>query len=326
MSGKGRAITTKQRVMIGPDKTQMINSIRKKFRYCETVKERESGNDIGINSLIEWASHTPVVLDEEGVNAPYIVNFWKIPNEKRPTEGCLPEELTKFVKYMLIEGNVSESDVRGYTFHVLKPPETKSNTESTFDQAKMYVSDRFIYTFGSNELMKLKIIDIDRLKQYAGLGKKTPIIEVIEDQVKSGDVLHMDLQGAISTLPTVDNKTAYMRPKMLKFRDGVSVTKTPTRRYVIILDIIATTTKVQTVLSDKVSTFNEILDSKPQSQKAKIIRSFEKSFPDEAKLETVAEEAEVIPDLVEVPSTRVETEEYIIEDVNDEDEEDLEGF
>ena len=215
---------------------------------------------------------------------------------------------------------IPESEIRGYTFHVLNPAKRKSDEEISFDQCKMYISDRFIFTHGSNELLQYQIIDIDRIKEYAGLGKKTPVIETIEDPVKSGDVIHMDIQGAISTLPTVNNKSGYPRPDRDGFKKGVSISKNPLRRTIIILDIIASTEKVQTVLRDKVSTFKQILDTKPTSQKAQLVRSFQKAASAAELDEKTTENEDEVPKLV------VEIDGVIVEDVNEGDESESDGF
>lgn len=344
---KTRVISSKQKVMIGPDKSQMLNKIRMKFSYREDNKDRTDGTDIGINSLIEWANSQPEKVDEEGKIIPSEITFWKVHNSKRPDEGLLPPELYLFVQYMINGAipKIPESEIRGYTFHVLNAPKQKSNDEISFDQCKMYVSDRFIFTYGSNELLQYQVIDIDRIKEYAGLGKKTPVIEVIEDPVRPGDVIHMDIQGAIATLPTVNNKTSYPRPDKKGFQKGVSVSKNPLRRTIIILDIIATTEKVQTVLRDKVSTFREILDTKPNSQKAQMIRNFQRSADSaasadvatgDAEIEEAAEDSKLpvdvtedeVPTLVpdQNPTNRVEVNGVTVEDVNEESDEDLSGF
>lgn len=334
---KVRTMSSKQKVMIGPDKSQMLNKIRMKFQYKEDIKDRSDGTDIGINSLIEWARNQPEKVDENGKTVPSEITFWKTHNPKKPTEGLLPEELKLFVQYMIIGAipKISESEIRGYTFHVLNPVKRRSDDEICFDQCKMYVSDRFIYTHGSNELLQYQIIDIDRIKEYAGLGKKTPVIETIEDPVRSGDVIHMDIQGAIATLPTVNNKSGYPRPDKEGFKKGVTVSKFPLKRTIIILDIIATTEKVQTVLRDKVSTFRQILDTKPNSQKAQMVRSFQRAVDVEEKSDEKAcvDDEEEVPSLVEITnnseskietSNRVEVDGVIIEDVNGE-ESDEEG-
>lgn len=341
---KTRVVATKQKVMIGQqDNSQLLNKIRKKFSHREDVKDKETGVDLGISSLLEWAESQPTKLDDKGNPIPSEITFWKVHNPKKPNEGLLPSQLDLFVRYMLAGGSIPDSEVRGYTFFVSKPVPKGTHGTITFDQCKMYVSDRFIYTIGTNELLKYELIDVDTIKEYAGLGKKAPVIQTIEDPVKSGDVIHMDIQAAIATYPVVDNNTSYPRPQRKGFKDGVSISKDPSRRYVIIMDVIASVDKVQTVLRDKIGFFKQMISSKPDSKQAQMIKSFQKKAGlDEdmnPKVEDKSEnkEDDEVPQLVSVEDTvkdnnnsdetsnRTEINGVIIEDVNDNDD-DLDNF
>lgn len=328
----GRCVMKKKVMIGGPDKTQLLTNLRKKFTYKELSND---GEDVGAARLLEWAKTIPEKKDEEGKLVPTVVTFWKNPvqssDPNKPSQLPLPEELKTFVAYMIEEGRIPLDEVRGYSFHVLKPVKKVSSSpddEVTFEQCKIYVSDRFIYTHGSRELLNYKIIDISKIKEQAGLGRNTPVIESIEDPVTGGDVIHMDIQGAISTLPTVNNLNHYQRPEKPGWRRE-TISKNPTKRTIIILDIIATAHKVQTVLRHKVDTFKGILETKPNSQQAKMIRTFQKNAG--VDIEEKKEDDEV-PTLVNLPndvSSTIEekkdtvTEDVYVEDVEDDD---LDGF
>lgn len=341
MSGKSQTVI-KQKVMIGgPDKTQLLSNLRKKFSYKEVSKD---GDDVGATRLLEWAKTIEESRDGEGKLIPTVVTFWKNPvqsnDPNKPSQLPLPEELSNFVAYMLEEGRIPLDEVRGYSFHVLNPVKKISklpNEEISFEQCKIFVSDRFIYTHGTKELLSYKIIDISKIKEQAGLGRKTPVIESIEEPVVSGDVTHMDIQGAISTLPTVNNLNNYPRPEKAGWRSGVTIPKDPRKRTIIILDIIATAHKVQNVLRHKVDTFKGILQNDPNSQKAKMIRTFQKNAGmEDMTAEKPKDEDENVPNLVEIPEEQKDTSEIksvprkeeingvLVEDVDDDEE--LDGF
>lgn len=300
MSGRVKMIKQKN-VSVGVDETHDLSQIRTKFRYDGP-------------SLKEWVLSLPET-EKDGEIIPTTMSFFKEPNPEKPNEKPLPSELQTFVSYMLEEKRISISDVRGYIFHVIKPSKTidikSSDKKIVFQQCYVYVSDRFILTEGSPELLTYNIIDIRRMSAGMGLSPHQQMIENIDEQVKSKDVIHMGLQAAIAMRITANNKNCYERPYRKGFKKGVKITKDPLNRFIVILDIIATSDKVEEVLREKKGMITDIMDSKPESQKAKIIRSFNQTVPKE---KTVKQEEEKIPDLVPIDDTKT----VFVEDVDEE--------
>lgn len=305
MSGRIKMI--KQRnVSVSVDETHDLSQIRTKFKYDGP-------------SIKDWVLSLPT-NEKEGEIIPTSVTFFKDPNPLKPSEKPLPTELQTFVDYMLEEKRIPVSEVRGYSFHVIKPAtqveKISSTKEITFQQCYVYVSDRFILTEGSPELLTYRIIDIRRMTASMGLGPNQQAIENIEEQIKSKDVIHMDIQAAIAMRIIANNKSCYPRPDRKGFKKGVKISKDPMNRFIVILDIIATSDKVENVLRAKTEMISNIMDSKPESQQAKMIRSFNNSLPAEAKEESTVFEDEKVPELVAVDKEGNAS--VFIEDVDDE--------
>lgn len=289
----GRVKMVKQRNMsVGVDETHDLSQLRSKFKYDGP-------------SLRDWVMKVDTT-EKDGEIVPTTMSFFKEPNPLKPSEKPLPSELETFVSYMLEEKRIPYSEVRGYTFHVIKPSlkvESMSSTkEIAFQQCYVYVSDRFILTEGSPELLTYRIIDIRRMSASMGLGSNQQMIENIEEQVKTRDVIHMGLQAAIAMRIVANNKSSYDRPYRKGFKKGVKISKDPMNRFIVVLDIIATSDKVENVLRDKSAMITDIMDTKPESQKAKMIRSFNTSaLPSDVKAASeVVEEDEKVPELIEV--------------------------
>lgn len=279
-------------ISIGVDETHDLSQLRTKFRYEGP-------------SLKEWVDKLQTTIKDDKI-VPTVISYFKEPNPEKPSEKPVPPELLPFINFMLEEKRIPQSEVRGYTFHVIKPalkiePPT-SDYENIIEQCKVYVSDRFIFTDGSRELINYRIIDIRKMTAMAGIGAHQQMIENIEEQVKDKDVICMDLQAAISMRLHINNRSSYDRPNRKGFRKGVKIPKNPMSRYIVVMDVIATADKVQNVLRNKTEMIQEIIHNKPESEKAKIIRSFNNNAPSVVshKEEEIKEDESNVPDLVDL--------------------------
>ena len=307
MSSKVKIIK-QNTVTIGVDETRDLSQFRTKFRYEGP-------------SLHEWVNSLETE-EKNDIIVPTVLTYFKNPDPEKPFENPLPSELLPFVNYMLEEKRIPQSEVRGYTFHVIKPLKERNQKSLTYEniveQCKVYVSDRFIFVDGSRELLKYVVIDVRKFGSMVGLQSHQQMVENIEEQVREKDVICMDLQAAISMRLHVNNKTSYDRPYKKGFKKGVKISKNPMNRYVVVLDIIATTDKVNKVLKNKTEMLEEIMDNKPDSQQAKVIRSFTN------KADTIIAESkeekdnEEIPELVKEPCEDIhKNSSFYVEDVDD---------
>lgn len=301
MSGRVKMIKAKN-MTIGVDRTHDLTKFRSKFNY--------DGND----ALSEWVKTLPISEKDEKL-VPTSVTFFKEPNPKKENEKPLPSQLRPFVDYMAQEKRVPDDEIRGWTFHVLNPSKVKSDREISFEQCKVYVSDRFIYIYGSNEKFTYHVIDISKAKAISNLAPNQQIIEDIEEQVKSGSVVHLEFLAAISMLLKVNDQGSFRRPSRKGFQEGVMIPKNPLRRTIVVLDIIATTKKATDVLLKKVQMFDEILEEKPDSKQAKIIRSFKEDMDKENK--TGEENNEEVPELVNVETKETSAMETLVSNLPD---------
>lgn len=293
MSGRVKMIKPKN-MSIGVDRTHDLTKFRTKFNY--------DGNE----ALNEWIKTLPD-NEKDGKIVPTKISFFK--NPKKESEKPLPSQLKSFVDFMALEKRIPDDEIRGWTFHVLKPPKVKSDNETSFEQCMAYVSDRFIYIHGSNEKIVYHIIDISKAKAISNLAPNQQIIEDIDEQVKSGNVIHLDFLAAISMLIRVNDKAAYKRPSRKGFREGEMIRKNPLNRTIVILDIIAVTEKVSKVLRQKLEMFDQIVEENPDSKQSKIIKTFRDEMEKDCdeKNRSDDEDVEDVPILVPEDQMKLES-------------------
>lgn len=296
MSGKVKMIKQKSVSIGGSDQTHNLTSFRKKFKYSSDL-----------NLLRDWVKS----LEDNSKDGKIISTdrkYYKNPHLEKNGGEPLPEELNFFVNFMLEDRRISLDEVRGYSFSVIKPLSSysdkeiiRNSKEIIIDQCKANVSDRFIFFGDSIELLTYQLIDISKMKAIANLGPSQQIVENIDEQVTCNDVIHLELQGAISTRIRVDNNNFYTRPHRNGFRDGFKFKKTPQKRFIVVFDIIATTEKVQTVLNEKISMLKDIIEEDPESTQAKMIKSYQSELESAEIPEDDEDEGIVIPELVPFP-------------------------
>lgn len=293
MSSKVKMIKQKNVSVGGSDQTHNLTSFRKKFKYSSDL-----------NFLREWVNS----LEDNSKDGKIIATnrkYYKNPELEKNGGTNLPQELSFFVNFMIEDRRISLDEIRGYSFSVVKPLKSyqkelsKNTKEIIIDQCKANVSDRFIFFGDSIELLTYQLIDISKMKAIANLGPNQQIVENIEEQVTCNDVIHLELQAAISTRIKVNNNNFYARPHRNGFRDGFKFKKNPQNRIIIVFDIIATTEKVQNVLNDKISMLKDIIEEDPESNEAKMIKSYQTEL-DSGNLigEDDDDEGIVIPELV----------------------------
>lgn len=296
MSGKVKMIRQAPPDEMNIEDHEMAIKIRQKASYTNEL-----------DSLKEWVLSQPNQI-VDGIVVPSMKMFSTILDPNKPTTNTIPQELSNFFEYILEEYRILKSEVRAIQIHCIKPmekyskEERKSTSEVTIKQCLANTSDRFVFFGGSKELLRYKIINIDQLRKAAKLPSNAYIPREFTEQVAQNTMIHMDLVTAISNRLVVDNKGAYMRPEKPGFRKGFKISKNPDKRWIVVLDIIATTEKFDTVLSEKLEMIGHIVGGKPDSKEAKVLESFQNAVTS-GKLSSVAEEPEEddAPLLVDIP-------------------------
>lgn len=261
-----------------------------------------------------------------GVITPSIKTYWKVPRPAqeaspalgdvpakvaRAAELPLPSELKGFVEYMLEESRIPQSEVRGYMFYVIKPLDSypkeaiKNTPIISIKQCMAFISDRFVLFGGSKEQLTYKVINMDQLKKQMGMGGMY-VPEKFYENISENSVTRMDLTTAIANILQFNNERSYPRPKKKGFRDGVVITKNPSKRWILCFDVIATTDKVNTVLRDKLQMMGDLMNVAPESKQAKVLRSFKPA------MDAAIAEAEETPQLVNVEDDDSDAEDIVI--------------
>lgn len=243
---------------------EMAIKIRQKAQYTNEL-----------NALNTWVlSQADKIVDGK------ILPSTKMIPVNGTVENPIPADLRSFFEYILEEYRIPRKEVRAFQVQCIKPMEPysskikKENKEVTIKQCLANTSDRFVFFGGSKELLRYKIINIDQLRKAAKLPPNAYIPREFTEQVAQNSIIHMDLVTAISNMLVVDNLPFYMRPKKSGFRDGFKIQKNPNKRWIVVLDVIATAEKFDTVLAEKLEMIGHIIGNKPDSKEAKVIQSF----------------------------------------------------
>lgn len=285
MSGKVKMIKQAPPEEMNIEDHEMAIKIRQKAQYTNELEE-----------LKTWVLSQP----EKFLDNQIVPSMKMIPSKGGETNP-IPSELRSFFSYILEEYRIPENEVRAYQIQCIKPMETysqelrKSTSEITIKQCLANTSDRFVFFGGSKELLRYKIINIDQLRKAAKLPSNAYIPREFNEQVAQNSIIHMDLVTGISNRLVVDNKTTYMRPKKAGFREGFKIQKNPNKRWVVVLDIIATTEKFDTVLAEKLEMIGHIIGNKPDSKEAKVLKSF-----------STAQKPDILPSVTEETSKQVD--------------------
>lgn len=284
-----------------------IKKIRQEAPESANLEEHKNSSLIRIKS--RYTSNLDIIKNwietvdpnvKDGKIVPSVKTFWKNPKpatETKAAELPLPDELKAFVNYMLEESRISMDEVRGYTFFIVKPlgsyskEAIKESNEINIKQCMGYVSDRFVLFGGSREQLTYKVINMDSIKKQMGMGN-VYIPERFYENVSENTVTRMDLTSAISNILQVNNDSNYLRPPKKGFRSGERIQKNPYRRWILVMDIIAVTEKVNTVLRDKLDSMGQLMNVAPESKQAKILKSFK------TEIDKVSENDEEAPKLV----------------------------
>lgn len=292
MSGKVKMIKQTPNDEMSIEDHEMAIKIRQKASYT---------NDL--ESLKDWVLSQPNQIVDDMI-VPSMKMFSTVKDPKKPDNPIPPQELVNFYEYILEEYRIPRTEVRAFQVQIIKPldqyskKDRSSTKEITIKQCLANTSDRFVFFGGSKELLRYKIINIDQLRKAAKLPPNAHIPREFIEQVSQNTIIHMDLVTAISNRLVVDNKGAYMRPDKPGFRKGFMINKSPDKRWVVVLDIIATTEKFDNVLSDKLEMIGHIIGNKPDSKEVKVLQSFQTAISDE---KNKREDEDEVPLLVDVP-------------------------
>lgn len=299
MSGRIKKIRQEPQESVNLDEHAKASSFRIKSKYTDNL-------DI----IKNWVS-TIESSEKDDQIVPTTKVYWKNPKPAREAtsdlpakeaELPLPEELKNFVNYLLEESRIPDDEVRGYSFSVIKPlgcyskESIKKSSIINVKQCMAYVSDRFVFFGGSREQLTYKVLNLDQLKEQMGMGGMY-MPEKFHENVSENTVNRMDLLVAIANILQINNDTSYCRPHKNGFRDNTVIKKNPLKRYVIVFDVIASTVKVNTILRDKLQMMGNIMGVSPDSQPAKILKSFKPAL-DEAinTCQTTVPETEPSPE------------------------------
>lgn len=255
----------KREVNVGTDKTVDIDKIMTRFIM-----------DDDNFSIRNWVNY--VEEDEESITNGYC----KLKFKKRLRDGEnsinlpnfpeFPEELDYLLDYCTMKKNVPRNEQRAYVLHVIKPcTDLKKKKKISIEKSELIVSDRFIYCGGSNEFIRMEVLDLSGVDALSGLIPKQKMMDAINVPVTKNEVIHLETESSVSMSICVNNDTNYTRPPKDGHRSGIKTKKYPDKRYMIVLDIIATSEKVKTVLKEKTSFINSIVNDKPNSEQAKLI-------------------------------------------------------
>uniref|UniRef100_A0A6C0BCN6 Uncharacterized protein n=1 Tax=viral metagenome TaxID=1070528 RepID=A0A6C0BCN6_9ZZZZ len=283
----------KKQVAVGTDPTIAISKILTRF-------ELDSDED-----TLEWVNS---LSDSDIKESGFITKkFHRVIDEGKTAEQQppIPMNLRHIIDYVTVKKQIPVEEQRAYLIHVIKPnrrllqglkkegettEESKrkssslkeeQNREVKIDQSQFIVSDRFIFIGGTPEFIGLEVVDISKMKALSGLAPNQQIMEKINVPVRRNEVLHLEMQSAVSMRICVDNKFSYVRPEKKGFRSGIRIQKDPSKRFIVVIDVVAPAEKVRNVLMKKIDIMDDICDSRPHSTQAKMI----KSFKDEAAKE-----------------------------------------
>lgn len=296
MSGKVKMIRQAPPDEMNIEDHEMAIKIRQKSSYTNELEQLKS-----------WVVNQPSTIIEDKVLGKVIA-----PSMKMLPANPKPIELQSFFDYILEEFRIPPSEVRAFQISCIKPMELyessvrKNTKEITIKQCIANTSDRFVFFGGSKELLRYSIINIDQLRKAAKLPPNAHIPRQFVEQVSQNSMIHMDLVAGISNTLVLDNQTSYLRPKREKFRENYKISKNPGKRWVVVLDVIATSEKFETVLQEKLSMIGHIVGSKPESQEAKVLQTFTPSKdaskdPATQTEQSKKEDDEECPLLVDVP-------------------------
>ena len=318
---KVRAVGKKQ-VSVGTDPTTAIAKILTRFELPSDADAR---------------SYVSSLSDSDIKEAGYITKKYHRVLDAGKTEvdqPLLPAVIKSLIDYTTVKKQIPPDEQRAYMLHVIKPNELLRNLskpvpdetseerttrmrlfreeqckEIRIDQSQFIVSDRFIFIGGTREFIGLEVVDISKMKILSNLAPGQQLMERINVPCARNEVLHLEMQSAVSMRICFDNKTSYVRPERKGFRSGVSVEKNPINRFIIVLDIVAPASKVKNVLMKKIDMVDQIVESKPESKQAKMVKSFKEEMSKKAEEENAVESASVftnddsdVPDLVTIPA------------------------
>lgn len=305
---KARAVKMKQ-INIGTDHSQNINKL---------VSRYEINSDEDLKTWVES-------LPEEDEDDCGVIKrrFYNIKNPNKPLEEqpSLPDCLLSFVRYNCLMKQIPENEQKSYDFYVIKPNrklvtlskpvpgETEDDRRirnqrlsaevhkiHTIDNSQFIVTDRFVYTGRSPEFIEFHLADLSKMKALTNLAPNQQIVETINVPTKAGEVLHLEMQNALSMKIKVNNQNSYLKPYKKGQRQGTHVEKYPHRRFIVVLDIIAPSEKVKRMLSDKIDLVDSAIGKDPTSTRSKAL----KSFKDEMSVVTQSKKDDDVPLLVEL--------------------------
>jgi len=328
----------KKQVNIGTDPTTAIAKILTRFEFP---------SDLEVKEWVESLSNSD--MKDSG----YITKKYHRVLDKGKTEidqPLLPSKIKALIDYTTVKKQIPIDEQRAYILHVIKPNETlrnlskpgkdetnderttrmrlyreEQNKEIRIDQSQFIVSDRFVFIGGSREFVGLEVVDISKMKILSNLAPGQQLMERINVPCTRNEILHLEMQSAVSMRICFDNKTSYIRPERKGFRSGVHVDKNPMSRFIVILDIVAPASKVKNVLMQKIDMVDQIVDSKPDSKEAKMVKSFKDEMTKKATEENTKENTSIFIDDEEVPDL-ITCGKSTLDEVNNELEEEDEGI
>ena len=322
----------KMEVNIGTDPTVALGQVLSRF---------ELGSDV---ELKRWVDSLPD--SEENESGVIVKKYHRVvdPGKTEEQQPPVPADLIPYITFATIKKSIPEAEQRAYQLHVIKPNSkllkllqpVKGEDEAdkvarlrrvraeqerilTIDQSQFIVSDRFIYVGGSREFIGFKLIDITKMKTLSQLAPNQKIMETINLPVAKKEVIHLEMQRAISMRLQVNNQKSYIRPPKTGWRSGVTVEKNPIERFIVVLDVIAPSWRVRDVLMKKIDMVDEIVESKPNSQQARMIQSFkaEMDAKSASEIKENGDEDDEAPNLVSVDESGKKSGEDSDDDVED---------
>lgn len=305
-------VTKMKTINVGTDHSQNINKL---------VSRYDINSD---DNLKSWVESLPD--EDEDENGVIKRRFYNIKNPNKPLEEqpSLPESIQSFVRYNCLMKQIPENEQKSYEFYVIKPNRklvtlsrpvpgetdderrirnerlsNEANRIHTIDNSQFIVTDRFVYTGRSAECIEFHLADLSKMKALTNLAPNQQIVETINVPTKAGEVLHLEMQNALSMKIKVNNKNSYPRPYKKGQRQGINVEKHPQRRFIVVLDIIAPSEKVKRMLADKIDMVDTAIGKDPNSAKSKALKSFkDEAFKNSAKEQV--KEVDDVPLLIEL--------------------------
>lgn len=244
MSGRVKMIKKKSIEEPSLDDSEMAMKLRQKATY-----------DYDLENLKSWVDSLDINVSDRTIK-PITKMFPVTPNPDKP-ETVIPANVRPFIEFLLEEYSIPKSQVRAFQFQVVKPLSEYSaadvclSNDITINGALANTRDRFIFVGGSKELMRYNVINLEQMKKALKLSSNTQIPENYTDQMSRNSIVHMELVPAFTNRLIFNNENSYMRPKKKGYRDGFSIEKNPNKRWIVVLDIIATSKHFDEVLSEK---------------------------------------------------------------------------